>query len=168
MSSIILVPVLNVQAKAWLGWEFSVGSGRTNSLQVWNGKQWQQTDFPDRDSRHSPLPLATNVAASQPQTATAVPAAQPAAASTSQSGQPADAATATQTAQPAAMSAFTAQAMLECHYSHNGAFLQEPLIQVGALEQEMCSFTVTSLLNDCFESSSILSLLSSTLAARTQ
>ena len=80
------------------------------------------------------------MAASQPQNGAAASATQPAAASNSQSGQPA--AAAIQTAQPAAMSGFTAQAVLECHYSHNGAFLQEPLLQVGALQQQMCACIV--------------------------
>ena len=39
------------------------------------------------------------------------------------------------------MSAFTAQAILECHYSHNNAFLDEALIQVYIMHtHEECHF----------------------------
>jgi len=115
-----------LQAKAWLSWEHSVSSTRTSSLQVWNGSQWQQTDFPNPGSKRLPLPLA---AASQTGGSSGAPASTEA--SQSAGGSSSGAGDATQQAQPAPMSAFTAQALLECHYSHNHAFLQSPLLQVG-------------------------------------
>ena len=123
--------VMLLQAKAWLSWEHSVSSARTSSLQVWNGSQWQQTDFPNPGSKRLPLPLA---AASQNGGSSGAPASaaasQSAGGSSSGEGAGAGASDATQQSRPAPMSAFTAQALLECHYSHNHAFLQDPLLQV--------------------------------------
>ena len=115
-----------LQAKAWLSWEHSVSSTRTSSLQVWNGSQWQQTDFPNPGSNRLSLPLAT---ASQNGGSSGAPASTEA--SQSAGGSSSGAGDATQQAQPVPMSAFIAQALLECHYSHNHAFLQSPLLQVG-------------------------------------
>ena len=127
--------VVLLQAKAWLSWEHSVSSARTSSLQVWNGSQWQQTDFPNPGSKRLPLPLA---AASQNGGSSGAPASAAASQSAGGSssgegagaGAGAGAGDATQQSRPAPMSAFTAQALLECHYSHNHAFLQDPLLQV--------------------------------------
>jgi len=121
--------VMLLQAKAWLSWEHSVSSARTSSLQVWNGNQWQQTDFPNPGSKRLPLPLA---AASQNVSSSDAPASAAASQSAggSSSGEGEGAGDATQQSRPAPMSAFTAQALLECHYSHNHAFLQDPLLQV--------------------------------------
>ncbi|DBB16553.1 TPA: hypothetical protein ACH3X3_014815 [Trebouxia sp. C0006] len=124
------IAVRDAAAKAWLSWEHSVSSARTSSLQVWNGSQWQQTDFPNPGSKRLPLPLA---AASQNGGSSGAPASaaasQSAGGSSSGEGAGAGASDATQQSRPAPMSAFTAQALLECHYSHNHAFLQDPLLQ---------------------------------------
>ena len=119
-----------LQAAAWLGWEHAVSSSRTSSLQFWNGTQWQQTEFPSPDKLRKSLPLATT----PPAQAGAPPAApdnQPKGSASPSNGAGAGASSSVEeAAQPAPMSGFTAQAMLECHYSHHGAFLQEPLLQV--------------------------------------
>lgn len=130
-----------VQAKAWLSWEHSVSSARTGSLQVWNGSQWHQTDFPNSGSTQLPLPLAISTASQEGGSRNVSDAAspsQPAVAAAAGGTNQAGSGDTTQQAQPAAMSAFTAQSLLECHYSHNDAFLQSPLLQVSAAEH--CSF----------------------------
>ena len=115
------------QAKAWLSWEHSVSSSRTSSLQVWSGSQWQQTDFPNPDSGRPRLPLPP------PQPAAAAPAGPPSqSAPASNGGSRHDSSSTEQAAQPPPISTFTAQALLECHYSHNAAFLQDPLLQVSS------------------------------------
>ena len=118
-----------MQAKAWLSWEHSVSSSRTSSLQVWNGSQWQQTDFPDPDSARPGLPLAPT-SQTQNGTPAAAPNTRSAQSAPASHGQAAPDSTTEQQAQPPPMSGFTAQALLECHYSHNNAFLREPLLQV--------------------------------------
>ena len=121
-----------VQAAAWLSWEHAVSSTRTSSLQFWNGSQWQQTDFPNSDKLRRSLPLATTPPA-QEGAIPAVPNNQAAASASPSNGAGSRKGSSTaEAAQPASMSGFTAQAMLECHYSHNNAFLQEPLLQVIA------------------------------------
>ncbi len=119
--------VMLLQAKAWLSWEHSVSSARTSSLQVWSGSQWQQNDFPNPGSKRLPLPLA---AASQNGGSSGAPASAAASQSAGGSSNGEGTGDATQQAQPAPMSAFTAQALLECHYSHNHAFMQDLLLQV--------------------------------------
>ena len=105
-------------------------------MQVWSGNQWQQTDFPDPGRSRAPLPLA--VASPSPH-GQGHRASVPAAGAASNQAALDDAKQAAQDdarqqAQPAAMSGFTAQALLECHYSHNNAFLQTPLLQVCSQE----------------------------------
>ena len=121
-----------LQAAAWLSWEYAVSSSRTSSLQFWNGSQWQQTEFPNPDKLRPSLPL-TSTPPTQAEAAPAAPNNQPkgSASASDDAGATANS-SAEGAAQAAPISGFTAQAVLECHYSQHGAFLQEPLLQVPA------------------------------------
>ena len=139
------VTCATLQAAAWLSWEHAVSSSRTNSLQFWNGSQWRQTDFPNSDRLRRSLPLASEPP-TQEAAAPAAPTNQPAG-----SASPSNAAASRQSsstqqeaAQPAPMSGFTSQAILECHYSHNSAFLQEPLLQVLVSATCLASVQITT------------------------
>lgn len=126
------VTCVTVQAASWLSWEHAVGSSRTSSLQLWSGSQWQQSDFPSPDKLRRSLLLATTpTPPTQDAAAPATPHKQATGSASPSNGAGArKGSSAEDAAQPASLSAFTAQAMLECHYSQNGAFLQEPLLQV--------------------------------------
>lgn len=120
-----------VQAAAWLSWEYAVSSSRTSSLQFWDGSQWQQTAFPNPKKSRPSLPLTASPP-TQAEAAPAAPSNQPTRSALPSNGAGQSLNSTEGAAQPAAMSGFTAQAVLECHYSHHGAFLQEPLLQVPA------------------------------------
>lgn len=119
-----------LQAAAWLSWEYAVSSSRTSSLQFWSGSQWQQTEFPNPDKLRPSLPL-TATPATQAEAAPAAPHAQAEGSASASKGGAAETSSSPEGgAQAGPISGFTAQAMLECHYSHHGAFLKEPLLQV--------------------------------------
>lgn len=119
-----------LQTKAWLGWEHSVSSSRSNSLQWWNGQAWQQSPFPSHSLQQAPPPHASATGRQDPQSGATAAASNPAPSSSSAATSSSAAATHASSAAPA-MSAFAAQALLECHYSKHHAFLEEqPLLQV--------------------------------------
>ncbi|KAL3142897.1 hypothetical protein ABBQ38_003185 [Trebouxia sp. C0009 RCD-2024] len=121
--------VRDAAAAAWLSWEYAVSSSRTSSLQFWSGSQWQQTEFPNPDKLRPSLPL-TATPATQAEAAPAAPHAQAEGSASASKGGAAETSSSPEGgAQAGPISGFTAQAMLECHYSHHGAFLKEPLLQ---------------------------------------
>lgn len=122
----------SLQAKSWLGWEFAASSGRTEHLQWWNGSAWQQSSFPARSSDQPAPNPAANAGQRHQNGAQASASAPDTSSSASQpSSSNSDKSAAANTATPAAMSSFTSQALLECHYSKHHAFLQDaPLLQV--------------------------------------
>lgn len=124
----------SLQAKSWLGWEFAASSGRAEHLQWWNGSAWQQSSFP-ASSSDQPAPTPAANAGQRHQNGAQASASATDGSTSSSASQPSsnnsDKYAAANTATPAAMSSFTSQALLECHYSKQHAFLQDaPLLQV--------------------------------------
>lgn len=123
------------QAKAWVGWEMSVGFGLSTNLQRWNGHQWDAAGSqPIKPPSPASVPVNGAEPAAQPSSSSPPPAASvtrtsgqvsPSSDSGSHSGSSSSPAAGT-------ISTSVAQAMLECHYSFNNAFLEdEPLLEVS-------------------------------------
>ncbi len=106
-----------------MGWEMSVGFGLSNNLQRWDGKKWDMQGSQEW-SPPVPDPVYSNSRPSNGSTANGASAP----ADSSSNGKAEDT---TQDKGPPldGMSGSIAQAMLECHYSFNNAFLEDkPLL----------------------------------------
>lgn len=120
-----------------MGWEMSVGFGLSTNLQRWNGHQWDPAGSqPVKPPSPASAPVNGTEHAVQPSSngASHAAAAPQASAQASQSGNGTDAPGSSSDSSPApgSISTSVAQAMLECHYSFNNAFLEdEPLLEAS-------------------------------------
>lgn len=114
-----------------MGWEMSVGFGLSTNLQRWNGHQWDPAGSqPVKPPSPASAPVNGTEHAVQSSSNGASHAAQ-----ASQSGNgtdPAGSSSSDNSPAPGSISTSVAQAMLECHYSFNNAFLEdEPLLEAS-------------------------------------
>ncbi|KAK9828219.1 hypothetical protein WJX74_003915 [Apatococcus lobatus] len=122
-------------AKAWMGWEMSVGFGLSDNLQRWNGQKWDPAGSQPIKPPSPPSVLVNGTQhAAQPSSKGSPRAASamqtPAQASASSSNSSDAGSSSSSSPAPGSISTSVAQAMLECHYSFNNAFLEdEPLLE---------------------------------------
>ena len=121
-----------LQARAWMGWEMGIGFGLSTTLQRWNGQAWDKAGAQPA-APPSPGPSA-NVGAASAAAAASSPSAGASSPSTGNGAAKfSSSSSSSPPPPPGSISGSVAQAMLECHYSFNNAFLEDtPLLEVRA------------------------------------
>ncbi|KAK9849778.1 hypothetical protein WJX84_008817 [Apatococcus fuscideae] len=116
-------------ARAWMGWEMGIGFGLSTTLQRWNGQAWDKAGAQPA-APPSPGPSA-NVGAASAAAAASSPSAGASSPSTGNGAAKfSSSSSSSPPPPPGSISGSVAQAMLECHYSFNNAFLEDtPLLE---------------------------------------